>query len=73
MSFARAATAPTAVMATPFKASTAQVSLRQASFFGPSLMVQKPHTATLIRARRAVKVEARGASKSKAGQQIQVR
>jgi len=59
-------------MATPFKASAAQVSVRQASFFGPRLMVQKPQSATLARARQAVKVEARGASKSKAAQQIQV-
>jgi hypothetical protein len=72
MSIARTATAPTAVMvATPFKASTAQVSVRQASFFGPRLMMQKPQAATLVRARQAVKVEARGGSK--AGQQIQVR
>jgi hypothetical protein len=71
MSFARAATAPTAVMAMPLKASPAQVSVRQASFFGPRLVMQKPQAATLVRARQAVKVQARGGSKT--GQQIQVR
>ncbi len=54
----------------PLKASTAQVSVRQASFFGPRLVMQKPQAATLVRARQAVKVEARG---GKVGQQIQVR
>ena len=71
MASAKVATVPCASMAGVMRASPASVSVRQASFFGPRLTVQRAQTGSLLRAREAVKVQARSAAKS--GQQIQVR
>jgi len=71
MATAKVMSAPKAVMSVPVRCPiAASVSLRKASFFGPTLKVQKTSTGAMIGARQAVKVEARAATKG--GQQIQV-
>ena len=71
MASAKVVSAPRATMAMGMRPTPASVSVRQASFFGPRLNIQRAQSGALLRAREAVKVEARSASK--AGQQIQVR
>lgn len=70
MASAKVATVPCASMGATMRPTPASVSVRQASFFGPRLTIQRAQTGSLLRAREAVKVEARSASKS--GQQVQV-
>lgn len=71
MASAKVATVPCASMGAAMRPTPASVSVRQASFFGPRLTIQRAQTGSMLRAREAVKVEARSAAKG--GQQVQVR
>ena len=70
MASAKVASAPRVVAGMSLRPSPAALSVRKASFFGPSLTLQRSASGSVARAREAVKVEARGSTK--AGQQIQV-
>jgi len=69
MASVKVSSAPCGIVAMSVRPCVASLSVRKASFFGPSLKAQRAPSGAFIRAREAMKVEARAATK---GGQIQV-
>lgn len=70
MASAKTVTTPCAAVRPATLKNVSPVSRQASSFFGPRMPVQSTHSRAVLRAREAVKVEARAGAK--AGQQVQV-